>query len=116
MELVLGILLLFTFIMLVTIQTTHKSTINQKLIERRRSEYLHALAIAQNHPNNPAYRNLAIACGQAYAAVEDTTIFDESLLAQDLMHHYDVNAQSFGLPTTHFAQDKTHPSREFIRE
>jgi hypothetical protein len=84
MELVLGILLLFTFIMLVTIQTTHKSTINQKLIERRRSEYLHALAIAQNHPNNPAYRNLAIACGQAYAAVEDTTIFDESLLSDQL--------------------------------
>jgi len=55
MELILGILLLFTFIMLVTIQTTHKSAINQKLIERRRNEYLHALAIAQNHPNNPAY-------------------------------------------------------------
>ncbi len=84
MELILGILLLFTFIMLVTIQTTHKSAINQKLIERRRNEYLHALAIAQNHPNNLAYRNLAIACGQAYAAVEDTTIFDESLLNDQL--------------------------------
>ena len=84
MELVLGILLLFTCTMLVTIHITHKSVVNQKIIERRRSEYLHALAIAQNHPNNPAYRNLAIACGQAYAAVEDTTIFDESLLSDQL--------------------------------
>lgn len=84
MELILGILLLFTLIVLLTIHTTHNSVVNQKLIERRRSEYLHALEIAQNHPHTPTYRQLAITCGKAYAAVEDATIFDESLLSDQL--------------------------------
>ena len=84
MELVLGISLVFTLIMLLTIQTTQQSVVNQKLIEQRRSEYLHALEIAKNHPNTPTYRQLAITCGQAYAAVEDATIFDEALLIDQL--------------------------------
>jgi hypothetical protein len=84
MELMLAILLLITLIMLFTIHTTHKSVVNQKLIEQRRSAYLHALEIAQNHPNTPAYRQLARTCGHAYAAIEDATIFDESLLSEQL--------------------------------
>ena len=84
MELILAILLLITLIMLFTIHTTHKSVVNQKLIEQRRSAYVHALEIAQNHPNTPAYRQLAHTCGHAYAAIEDAIIFDESLLSEQL--------------------------------
>ena len=84
MELILAILLLITLIMLFTIHITHKSVINQKLIEQRRSAYVHALEIAQNHPNTPAYRQLAHTWGHAYAAIEDAIIFDESLLSEQL--------------------------------
>ena len=63
---------------------THKSVVNQKLIEQRRSAYLHALEITQNHPNIPAYCKLAHICGHAYAAIKDAIIFYELLLIGQL--------------------------------
>ena len=84
MEFALGISLLLVLGLYITIQAIQTTTANQRLVEQRRREYLHTLQIAQRHPHHTAYRQLAHACGQAYVAVEDPTIFDASLLADDL--------------------------------
>ena len=82
MEFALGICILLALGLYVTIQATRISTTNQLHIEQRRREYLYVLNIARNHPQHTTYRQLVSACGQAYAAVEDPTIFDASMITQ----------------------------------
>ena len=103
MEFALGIFILLALGLYVTIQATRISTTNQLHIEQRRREYLYVLNIARNHPQRTTYRQLVSACGQAYAAVEDPTIFDESILADDL---YSIGATqnpslAYRVPPTH---------------
>ncbi len=116
MEFIFEIAILLILLFFVTAHTAHASATNQYVIERKRREYLYARELMRRTPYNQAYQRLAHTLGMAYAAIEDATIFDETLLAQDLAHHYDVNARSHSHSTVHFASDTTHPSREFIRE
>ena len=114
MEFALGICILLALGLYVTIQATRISTINQRIVEQRRREYLYVLNIARNHPQRITYRQLVYACGQAYAAVEDPTIFDESILADDLRS---ITAEpnpplSYGTPPTqrHMPSDHSIPT------
>lgn len=114
MEFALGIFILLALGFYVTIQATRISTTNQLHIEQRRREYLYVLNIARNHPQHTTYRQLVSACGQAYAAVEDPTIFDESILADDLQS---ITAEpnsplSYGTPPTqrHIPSDHSIPT------
>jgi hypothetical protein len=114
MEFALGIFILLALGFYVTIQATRVSSINQHFVEQRRREYLYVLNIARNHPQRTSYRQLVYACGQAYAAVEDPTIFDASMLADDLQS---ITAEpnsplSYGTPPTqrHIPSDHSIPT------
>ena len=114
MEFALGIFILLALGFYVTIQATRISSINQALVEQRRREYRYVLNIARNHPQRTNYHQLVYACGQAYAAVEDPTIFDVSMLADDLRS---ITAEpnsplSYGTPPTqrHIPSDHSIPT------
>ena len=113
MEFALGISLLLTLGLYITIQATRTSTANQRLVEQRRREYFHALQIAQRHPHRTTYRQLAYACGLSYAAVEDPTIFDTSILTDDL-HRIDTTVTPTNTPIPiHTPSENSIPSNAY---
>jgi hypothetical protein len=114
-EFLLGIALLLIFLLLITIHTARASAVNHYVIERKRREYLHALEIVRHAPQNQAYQRLAYTLGQSYIAVEDPTIFDESLLAQDLARH-NITGHYHGHRKPYPALDTAQQLRDIINE